>query len=282
MSPTDCPAATTSTNLWMPLEMLIVDTISEIRDVFTLVLSTPTDFAFRPGQFNMLYVPGFGESAISISSDADRPQQICHTIRAVGNVTRELQKFGSGERLLLRGPFGTAWPVDFDGGQDIVIACGGLGLAPLRPMVYHLMNRREQFGTVRLLYGARTPADLLYREEYPTWEQAGIEVRVTVDQADPNWRGPIGFVTQLMRQFPWRPQHTAVLACGPEVMMRYVALEALGQQVDRHKIFLSMERNMNCAAGLCGHCQFGPSFVCKDGPVYTYGQLEPFLHIEDL
>lgn len=278
-----CTAARVSGNsAWLPQDFVVVARRSELADVFTLELAGQEPFRFAPGQFNMLYVPGFGEAAISISSDPDRPERFQHTIRAVGNVTRRLQKISAGEQLLLRGPFGTGWPIDRCPGRDVVIACGGLGLAPLRPVIYHLLHRRAQFGTIHLLYGARTPRDLLYADEFAAWQAAGIDVRVTVDRGDASWRGSIGVVTQLMKSLRWRPESTLVLTCGPEVMMRFVALEALTQQVCADQIFLSMERNMNCAVGWCGHCQLGPSFVCKDGPVYTYSQLEPFLYVEDL
>ncbi len=269
-------------NAWLPTEFRIVARRNELADVFTLELAGPEPFRFAPGQFNMLYVPGFGEAAISISSDSDRPERFQHTIRVVGNVTRRLQKFSSGDRLFLRGPFGTGWPIDRCPSRDVVIACGGLGLAPLRPVIYYLLHRRSQFGAIHLLYGARTPRDLLYAEEFAVWQSQGIEVRVTIDRGDESWRGAIGVVTQLMKPLRWRPESTMVLTCGPEVMMRFVAQEALAQQVRPDHVFLSMERNMNCAVGWCGHCQLGPSFVCKDGPVYTYAQIEPFLYVEDL
>ena len=164
---------------------------------------------------------------------------------------------------------------------DLVIAAGGVGLAPLRPVIHYVINRREQFGKVRLLYGARAAKHLLYRGQYDTWRAAGIDVEVTVDLGDELWDGHIGVVPQLFSPFRLTAPRTRVLTCGPEVMMRFVIMEALARQVDPSHIFLSMERNMNCALGFCGHCQLGPAFICKDGPVFRYQQMERYLHVDD-
>lgn len=238
-------------------------------------------FRFRPGQFDMLYLPGIGESAISISSDPDEPRRLLHTIRAVGNVTRALARKRVGDQILLRGPFGSAWPVDACEGQDLVIAAGGLGLAPVRPVIYHIINRRERFGKVWLLYGARSPRDLLYTYEYDSWRKAGIDVEVTVDLGYDGWDGHIGVVPVLFDRLQLAAARTRVITCGPEIMMRFVIAACLTQKIDPKNIYLSMERNMNCALGFCGHCQLGPTFVCKDGPVFTYEQMEPYLDVED-
>lgn len=239
-------------------------------------------FRFRPGQFNMLYLPGFGEAAISISSDPDRRGSLLHTVRVAGNVTRSLARHQIGDQIALRGPFGSAWPVHPCRGKDIVIACGGVGLAPLRPMIYHIINHRKDYGRVFLLYGARTSQDLLYTEEYDAWRDADIEVAVTVDLGEADWTGHIGVVPVLFYRLRLNAEQTCVLTCGPEIMMRFVIFEALARKVDPAHIYLSMERNMNCAVGFCGHCQLGPAFVCKDGPVFTYERMEPYLHLEDL
>jgi NAD(P)H-flavin reductase len=238
-------------------------------------------FRFQPGQFNMLYLPGIGESAISISSDPDDPERLLHTIRVVGNVTSALSRKRPGDQILLRGPFGSAWPMADCRDCDLVIAAGGLGLAPLRPVIHYVINRRDQFGKVWLLYGARAAKDLLFRNQYDTWRAAGIDVEVTVDLGDEQWDGHIGVVPQLFSRLRLDAPRTRVLTCGPEVMMRFVIMEALARQVDPSHIFLSMERNMNCALGFCGHCQLGPAFVCKDGPVFRYQQMERYLHVDD-
>jgi NAD(P)H-flavin reductase len=258
----------------------------EVQGISTyeLTLDDPQvaqQFRFQPGQFNMLYLPGFGESAISISSDPERRGTLGHTIRVAGNVTRALARKKVGEQIGVRGPFGSAWPMQVCRGHDVVIACGGVGLAPLRPAIYHILNHRDDYGRVFLLYGARTPNDLLFQDEFDTWRNGGLEVEVTVDLGDEDWRGHIGVVPILFYRLRLNAAKTCVMTCGPEVMMRFVIFEALARKLRPDKIFMSMERNMKCALGFCGHCQLGPAFVCKDGPVFTYEQMEPYLHLED-
>lgn len=238
-------------------------------------------YRFTAGQFNMLYLPGIGEAAISISSDPNHPETLLHTVRVVGSVTRALARMKVGAPLLLRGPFGAGWPVDACQGRDLVIATGGVGLAPLRPVLYELIHRRQDFGRVILLYGARTARDLLYTSEFSAWRDANIEVEVTVDLGDEDWQGHIGVVPSLFQRLRLDAPRTSVLTCGPEIMMHYVAFEALARKVPARSIFLSMERNMNCALGHCGHCQLGPEFICKDGPVFSYERLRPYLNVED-
>jgi NAD(P)H-flavin reductase len=225
-------------------------------------------FRFDPGQFNMLYLPGYGESAISISSDPSRGGILSHTVRMAGNVTRALSRQTVGDHLGVRGPFGTSWPLDACRGDDIVIACGGIGLAPLRPAICHILNHRDEYGRVILLYGARTPGDLLYTGEYEAWRDQRLEVDVTVDIGDADWRGHIGVVPVLFYRL--------------RLKLRFVVFEALARKVRPENIFVSMERNMSCAMGLCGRCQLGPYFVCKDGPVFEFRQVESYFNLEDL
>ena len=239
-------------------------------------------YRFLPGQFNMVYLPGFGEMAISISSDPRRTTSLAHTVRATGNVTRTLTRHQLGEQLFLRGPFGSAWPMERIMGRDIVIACGGIGLAPIRPAIYHIINHRDDYRRVHLLYGARAPAGLLYTDEYDQWRDAGIQIQTTVDSGDTNWQGHIGVVPTLFDRLRLDSDQTRVLSCGPEIMMRYVVFEALSRGIQPKHIHISLERNMQCAVGFCGHCLLGPAFVCKDGPVFTYEQMEPYLNLEDI
>jgi NAD(P)H-flavin reductase len=229
----------------------------------------------------MLYLPGIGEAAISLSSDAAEPGQLEHTIRAAGSVTQALARLQSGDQVGVRGPFGSSWPLAACRGHDLVIACGGIGLAPLRPVLCHIVRCRADYGRVLLLYGSRTPHDLLYTDEYETWRAAGVEIETTVDIASNDWRGNIGVVPVLFYRLRLHAQRTHVLTCGPEVMIHFVIFEALARRIPSNHIHLSMERNMSCAVGLCGRCQFGPAFVCKDGPVFTYKQLEHYLHVEE-
>lgn len=239
------------------------------------------NFSFKSGQFNMLYLPGIGEVPISISSDPAEPQLLGHTIRFAGNVTRAISRLKPGDVIGLRGPFGSTWPFRRVKGQDICIVTGGIGLAPLRPIIYTILRHRAEFGRVFLLYGARTPGDLLYTDEFETWQAHNIQVRATVDRADEAWRGHVGVVPMLFYHLRLDAKNTTVLTCGPEIMIRFVIYEAMARRIPKERIYVSMERNMKCALGTCGHCQFGPTFICKDGPVLSFAQIEPFFGVED-
>jgi NAD(P)H-flavin reductase len=277
---------TPSLDPWLAHTVRIVDITDEIQDVATYHLefvdeSVGKSFTFRPGQFNMLYLPGVGEAAISISSDPARRGTLDHTVRFAGNVTGELARLGDGATFGLRGPFGSAWPIEECLGGDVIIVTGGIGLAPLRPAIYELLNRKTEFGQLTLLYGARNPFGMLYTDEYDDWKSRGLDVNTTVDRASPGWDGNVGVVPQLLDRMPLSdPATTTVLCCGPEVMMWYTARSALGRGVPAERIWVSLERNMNCAIGLCGHCQFGPTFVCKDGPVVRYDRVASLLHVD--
>ncbi len=235
-------------------------------------------FRILPGQFNMLLLPGVGEVPISVASTQDEGPGIGHTIRFVGRVTRAIEALGPGAVIGLRGPYGRGWPMGPSLGKDVLLVAGGLGLAPLRPVVQALLADRERHGRLTLLYGARQPSDLLYEREYPEWRRRGMDVRVTVDRADPSWRGEVGVVPVLFRKLQLDPGRTVVMACGPEVMMRFSIAEALADRIPDRDVYLSMERNMQCAVGLCGRCQLGPDFVCKDGPVFSHPEIARFLH----
>lgn len=249
----------------------------ETHDVFTLELTPEHDdgpMTFAAGQCNMLYMFGMGEVPISISGNPLRPQPLVHTIRAVGTVTSAMRTLKRGAVLGVRGPFGTPWPVSEAMEKDVVLLAGGLGLAPLRPVVYFLLAHRPKYGRVMLLYGTRTPEDILFRRELEQWRaRLDIDVMVTVDRATSAWRGNVGGVTKLIARAAFDPPETMVLLCGPEVMMRFALRDFLQRGVQADHLFVSMERNMKCAIGLCGHCQFGPTFVCKDGPVMRYDRI---------
>ncbi len=256
----------------------------ETHDTFSIDLARDgAGLRFAPGQFTMLYVFGVGESAISISGDPRREDVLIHTIRDVGGVTHALAQAARGTSIGVRGPFGAGWPLDAAAGRDVVIVAGGIGLAPLRPVIYELLARREDFGHVSVLYGARTPDDLLYRDEIREWRsRLDLEFEVTVDRGGGRWRGNVGVVTTLISRAAFEPGNTLVMACGPEIMMRFTVAALRERGVPAERIHLSMERNMRCAIGLCGHCQFGGSFVCKDGPVYRYDRLAPLLNVREV
>jgi NAD(P)H-flavin reductase len=239
-------------------------------------------FHWQPGQFNMLYVPGYGEAAISMSSDVESSGGlVIHTIRHAGSVTRATSRLKIGDVVGLRGPFGSAWPLKEMQGMDVVIACGGIGLPPLRGALYSIIREREKYGKITLLYGARTPKDLLYPNEYDDWIKAGIEVQSTVDRGDESWSGRVGVVPMLFYHVRVDPHKSIVIACGPEIMMRFVIYESLARRIPADHIFLSLERNMKCGQGFCGHCQMGPYFICKDGPIFPFNLLGPYINVEE-
>jgi len=256
----------------------------ESPDTFTLEIETANGdqtFRFAPGQFNMLYAFGVGEIAISICADP-RGKSLMHTTRVVGVVTKALGKLRPGDTLGVRGPFGSSWPVEQVAGHDVVVVAGGIGLAPLRGALQHLLRRRRQLGRLVLLYGVRTPEDVLYRRDLERWRNGGLQVYVTVDRATASWLGHVGVVTSLISHAPFDPVNAVAMVCGPEIMMRYTVLELQKRGVSEERIFLSMERNMKCAIGFCGHCQFGPEFICKGGPVFRYDRIKSWLGIREL
>ena len=265
----------------LPIRYRIQRVHREIPDTFTLELEPEEGVAiaqFATGQFNMLYVFGVGEIPISISGDPAKRKPLVHTTRAVGTVSKAMRDLKPNDVIGVRGPFGSSWPIKQAEGKDIVIAAGGIGLAPLRSVMYHILAHREKYGKAVLLYGARTPADILYRRELEHWRaQFDLEVLVTVDRATDIWRGSVGVVTRLIPRASFDPPDTIAMVCGPEIMMRFTAAELEKRGVALENIYVSMERNMKCAIGMCGHCQYGPNFVCKDGPVFQYSHIQGLL-----
>ncbi|HVA05180.1 MAG TPA: FAD/NAD(P)-binding protein [Acidimicrobiales bacterium] len=257
----------------------------ELADVVTLSLKpvTPADLApFGPGQFNMLTAFGVGEVAISISNSPSSPDPVLHTIRDVGAVTRALCRTEVGAVVGLRGPFGKDWglgsiPLE----ADVVVVAGGIGLAPLRGAIAELVERhRAGHGRVFVLAGARSPDQILFPDDLEAWRTAGAHVGVAVDVDTPGWQGSVGVVTVLLPLAPFDPTRTVALLCGPEIMMRFVARGLVDLGVDPGQIRVSLERNMQCGIGLCGHCQLGPLLVCRDGPVVPFGGVADRLFLE--
>jgi NAD(P)H-flavin reductase len=239
-------------------------------------------YRFAAGQFNMLYLPGIGEAAISISSDAATPALLAHTVRAVGNVTDALARLNVGDEVLLRGPYGRPWPVETLRGRHVVVVGGGLGLASQRTAICEFARHRDHYASVTILHGAKTPEGLFYTSEYAAWRAAGIDVRTAVDQGDASWSGHVGLVTDLFADLAIDPAHAAVLCCGPDPMMTAVARAAARVGIPSGDAYVSLERNMACAVRHCGLCQFGPRFVCQDGPVFTYDVIAEFLAVPHL
>jgi NAD(P)H-flavin reductase len=255
----------------------------ETAGVATFEVTTGAPSAFAPGQFDMLYVFGLGEVAISISGDPAKQDRIVHTVRAVGAVSGALARLRRGAVIGLRGPYGSCWPVAEAEGSDVVMVAGGLGLAPLRPAIYRVLACRERYGRVVLLYGARGPSDILYRRELQKWRRRlDVDIEVTVDHAAADWRGNVGVVSALISRISFDPQHTVALVCGPEIMMRFTIAALRDRGVTNEHIHISMERNMKCAVGLCGHCQFGPTFVCRDGPVFCVDRISSLFNIREV
>ncbi len=269
----------TMNNPYLPHEAVIIERIEEGANLFTLrlELSDPEiqqSYGFEPGQFNMLYLYGVGEVAISIVSDPEESHIIAHTIRVVGRVTRGINQLKEGDRIGLRGPFGRGWPMQQSIDKDIVVVTGGLGCAPVVSVINYIEQRREQYGTLNIVQGVKHTSDFIWQQRYDHWrEMPNTKVLLAADVGEALWPWHIGPVTGLFDQLEFNPDNAAVMMCGPEGMMHVVCDHMLDNHVAASQLFLSMERNMQCAVGHCGHCQFGSQFVCKDGPVFSYDKI---------
>ncbi len=278
---------------WLPASATVTHVVRELADTVTFGLRTVADPrpAPRPGQFNMLWVYGVGEVPISVAGLGDGELPVLHTVRAVGAVTDRLCELEAGDQIGLRGPFGSSWSIRTGTASarvadsshlDLVVVAGGLGLAPLRPVIELAAARQDGFRRVSVLVGARSPSQLLYSAGIDRWRSEGLDVRVIVDTADSSWKGPIGVVTRLLPDAVTEPDHTFAMICGPEVMMRLVTAELVGFGVPANRIEVSLERNMVCGTGICGHCQLRELIVCRDGPVVRLDQVESLLRVPEL
>lgn len=269
----------------VPAAFAVTARREDTEDTVTLALAPRggEGLAFSPGQFTMISAGGAGEVPISISGDPAAPASLVHTVRAVGLATTAICAARPGDVLAVRGPFGRSWPLAEAEGGDVVVAAGGIGLAPLRPAVLELLAHQERYGRLTLIYGGRSPDLLLYADELEAWRARGLDVAVTVDTAGPGWRGPVGVVTRLVQRMSLPdPQATTALLCGPEVMMRFTVAALIQRGVPANLIHLSMERTMQCGIARCGHCQLGPTLLCRDGPVYRWSELAPWLAVKEL
>ena len=270
----------------VPKVVRVVRRTRDLSDTWTLDLASADGgplMQYAPGQFTMMYAFGVGEIPVSISGDASDATKLVQTVRAVGKVSEAITRLSAGDVLGLRGPYGTAWPVAEGYGRDVVVVAGGLGLAPLRPALYQLQAERRQFGKLVLLYGTRRPEDILFRRQLAAWRrQLDMEIEVTVDHANTEWRGNVGVVTKLIPRLGIDAANAMALVCGPEIMMRFAASALHDIGVAENAIHLSLERNMKCAIGLCGHCQFAGSFVCKDGAVMRYDKVRRLLSLKEI
>ncbi len=255
----------------------------EIPNTWTLELERDaSDSGFAPGQFNMLYVMGVGEVPISMSGDP-AGKRLVHTVRAAGAVSEALAGLKRGDSLGVRGPFGSDWPLGAAAGKDVVVMAGGLGLAPLRPLLYRLFAEPRRYGRISLVYGSRSPADILYHRQLDRWrEQRRAAIEITVDHAASGWNGHVGVVTSLLSPGLFDAGNSVAFLCGPEVMMRFSVGSLMDLGMSAQNIYVSMERNMKCAIGHCGHCQFGPAFVCRDGPVFRYDRVQNIFGMREL
>jgi sulfhydrogenase subunit gamma (sulfur reductase) len=272
----------------VPYEALVVERVQESPTVFTLRLRLTDPYAhgayrFAPGQFNMLALYGVGEVPISIVSDPEDDQLFDHTVRAIGRVSKGLAELQAGDRLGIRGPYGRGWPLADAQGRDIAIITGGLGCAPTVAAINYVLRRRASYGRLTVVQGVKHSDDLLWRERYRLWaQQPETQVLIAADQAGPAWPWHVGAVTELFDQATIDASRTVALLCGPEGLMRVAIRYLRDRGIGSEDIWLSMERSMHCAMGLCGHCQLGPVFVCKDGPVFRYADVEPWLGIRGL
>jgi NAD(P)H-flavin reductase len=270
---------------YLPIEAEIMECWHETPNIFTLHVSFIERhrhhlYAFHPGQFNMVYLYGVGEVAISIVSDPEEKHVISHTIRALGRVTKALQKLQVGNRIGIRGPFGRGWPLHKVQGKDIVIVTGGLGCAPAVSIINYILARRSQYGNVKILQGVKHSDDFIFRKQYEKWQQSPhTEIHIAADQAGPKWPWKVGYVTDMIETLELKSENTIAMMCGPEMMM-HTAINALVKKgVSEQDIYLSMERNMECGIGQCGHCQYGGLFVCKDGPIFAYPEIKTLFKV---
>jgi anaerobic sulfite reductase subunit B len=275
----EAPAATP---VWAPRPFRVVHRRREAPAVWTLELEPVSGAPLRPipGQFTMVYAFGVGEVALSVSGDGDG--RLTHTVAAVGAVTTAICDSRPGAVLGVRGPLGNGWPLAQARGSDVVVVAGGVGLAPLRGALRYLLEHRGEYGEVVLLYGSRSPASVLFRAEVERFRRRGMSVDVIVDAAGPEWPGRVGFVTELVPRARFDPEATVAMVCGPEVMMLHSARALLDRGVAAENIYVSLERSMRCGIGQCGHCQLGPTIICRDGPVYTYDQVATALRVREL
>ncbi|WP_233412054.1 FAD/NAD(P)-binding protein [Nucisporomicrobium flavum] len=282
------PAAAPPAAPVLPQPYRVVSSRAETADTVTIELANDSAplAGFAPGQFAMLTAYGIGEVPISLSAiettAAGRTRRLTHTVRSVGSVTRALHDAAPGAVVGVRGPFGTPWDLSAATGRDVVIVAGGIGLAPVRPLVHAVLDDPSRYGTLVVLVGARTPADLLYPAELDGWAREGAHVGVTVDRPSGGWTGHVGVVPALIPQARFDAGRAVAYVCGPEIMMRYTAEALTARGVSAARVQISLERTMRCGCGWCGHCQLGPLLVCRDGPVVPYERAASLLTVREL
>lgn len=274
------------TELWTPVSYKVVERKEENLDTISFLMKPNgkrTVEDIQPGQFNMLYAFGKGEVPISVSSLRGGPGNLVHTIQDVGKISGTLCNLQPGDTLGVRGPFGSVWPIEKAKGKDVIIMAGGLGIAPLRPVIEYIAMNREDFGDVNVLYGTRSPETMAFHRDIISWQaDPTITFLITVHSAMSKWGGRVGLVTDLVRKATFDPENTLAMVCGPEIMMRFSVIRLEDAGMSQENIYVSMERNMKCGVGHCGHCQYGPEFICKDGPVFPANQVMRLMNINEL
>jgi len=262
-------------NPYMPIEATIDDVINESPTIKTFVITPKEEIKFETGQFIELTVPGLGEGPFTPSSSPSVKERMDITIMSVGNVTAKLHEMKKGEKVGVRGPYGKGYPLDDFKGKEVFIVGGGVGLAPLRSLLYALFNRIDDFKKIYLRYGARTPDDIIYKNQIPEWEKKyNLDVQLTVDAANNGWKGNVGVVTTILEEIPVDIKNSVAVVCGPPIMMKFSTFKLIEKGFAHKNIYLSMEKNMSCGVGKCGHCGLGKYYVCKDGPVFTFDLIE--------
>jgi NAD(P)H-flavin reductase len=269
-------------NPYSPVKARLDEVVEETPTIKTFVLSPEERIPWVTGQFVEVAVPGLGEAPYTPSNNQKDTDRIEVTVMKAGLVTGRMHELEAGAELGIRGPLGKGYPLEKFEGRDILILGGGVGLAPLRSLFYALLNEKEEYGRLLVCYGAKTPDDLLYRASYEEWGATdGVDLNLTVDKEAPGWSGNVGVVTTLLDKVELDPQKMPAVVCGPPIMMKFGTVKLIELGFPPESIYLSMEKNMSCGVGMCGHCRLGPYFVCKDGPVFTYDQVKDLRNIWD-
>ena len=279
---TENHTCTLDNNIYAPEKMVLKDVIDETPNIKTFVLEPEGEFSFATGQFVELSIPGVGEAPFTPSSDPNVTDETEITIMEAGRLTSMLHNTSPGVELGVRGPYGKGYPLDEFEGKDILIVGGGVGLAPLRSLLYALFGEIDRFNKVVVKYGSRSPADIVYKRLIPQWQEKDkVDMELTVDKGDDDWTGNVGVVTTIVKDLPIDMDNAVCVVCGPPIMMKFALLQVMELGFEHRDIYLSMEKNMSCGLGKCGHCRLGPYYVCKDGPVFTYDQIEDLHDIFD-
>ena len=268
------------TSPFIPQEAEITKIKAEARDVATYTLvfrdrDVREKYGFEPGQFNMVSLPGIGEAPISISSSPLQPGALDHTVRVVGRLTASLSRLKVGDALGIRGPYGRPWPLNVIENKDVAVIVGGTGCACVKPAINILIDHIVKFNSATVLYGSKNPQELLFADEFNRWQESGVDLHLTVDRGSSlDWPFHVGVVTTLFDQLKPASSKSLALISGPDIMMRFCLIDLVKRGWSPKQIFLSLERRMDCAIRMCGHCQLGPKYVCQDGPVFCYDEIE--------